>query len=910
MPEIWDIEANSVVDVPDAEVLDRLSSGRFALRDWDVDADGRVRVVAPDGGHGSVPLDSLGGALRSGYRLETHEDSVRAETKKWAARRGANPIEAGLMGFGDIASFGLAPQIATAAGDALGVGGAYEEYRDQLEQQNPGATLAGKVAGSLIPGSAVSGAGRAARSALAARGVGGLGQTVGGLAALGAAEGAVTGGAELVAEDALGRADILSQNILAYVGGGAVLGGALGAGLGIGGAALGKATRVVAKRSEEARRIRVDSLHEVEKNPDGVVEWLRSKGARAAAAVQGQDAAMVDRFLDPGRSGIILRQQAQKGAQQSFRDAATRELAEILDESAKQFSRISDESRGALKQANVAKVVSAENAAKGTRELVETLQGIQEDIDDIVANKDAYVGTVSLLYAKRASKYLGKMRGKLSEVMGRVTGGTADDAAEMFSAVDQIKRRIGEWSKPGGFLNSVDNEGIGRFRSSYERLRQHLERVDLYGDAALAQKAINKEWTELLETEKYFRRQFTERIGTHGWDPVFVAHRGRIAQFLNRLGGPETDLAREVLERHVRGQSRLSEAIRKSFSLDTGAAEAAARMQELSRRARVMLDDTYASIEAANNLADLRTGGVWGVNTGNAAKMLQMGPDRVYGLLGLDAVAKRVRRVDERVRRSVDSLIPEPGARRRSARGVSSTAVSVFFQTSLAPGAKRPRDRQEAFRVRSGEIVALMSDPDAMADRLTANIGELEQIAPRAAEQTAALSAKVVAHLYAKLPKKVGGGNTLTPLADDWRPSGAEIARFARHYGAAIDPLSVLEDLENGTLSREAVETLRELYPDLHAKIVARIAEKAGSRSQPLPYALRRQLSLLFGTPLDPSMRPERILLHQSALMSGQGQPVPSPGAPQQRRGGGAKWSRVKLSESMRTRTQRIGEHL
>jgi hypothetical protein len=106
-----------------------------------------------------------------------------------------------------------------------------------------------------------------------------------------------------------------------------------------------------------------------------------------------------------------------------------------------------------------------------------------------------------------------------------------------------------------------------------------------------------------------------------------------------------------------------------------------------------------------------------------------------------------------------------------------------------------------------------------------------------------------------------------------WRPSDTEIARFARYVRAAEQPLSILHDLEAGTLTREAVETVKELYPKLYGQIGQSLFMRAAELRETVPYAARVQLSILFGKPVDATTRPDFVAEMQQTFAMLDNQP-------------------------------------
>jgi hypothetical protein len=915
MPTLWDKETNAPVEVPDKDVLGALEGGRYAIRDWDVDGQRRVQVVAPTGEVAPVPIEKLTTAIAMGGRIETEEDRERRELRKRETDR-ANPITAAVTGFGDIASFGVLPQ----AMEAIG-GEDYREQRKALEEAQPLATTIGRVAGAMVPGAGIGRAvGTAATGALAARGVGAIGQAAGGLAAAGAAEGAIVGGAELLSEDALGRADVLSQDLLSYVGGGALLGGAVGGALGLTGGALKKATQKIIGDAPKAEAARAQTLEAIAQDAEESAGWLRTQASDLAASLQGKDAVDIKKFLDPGTNGRAVRQAAQEGASKRFRDRVAFKMADLLNDGNRQFNTVADEAMGELKVENIRKVIDPANANEAASEAYDIIKQIRGTIGRITDpdNRDLYVQTNSLRFAKAGKKYFDAVVPRLEELGQRIETGqaTVDDATELFILMDRTKRKVGSWTRAGKSVTGNDAAGIKMFQESYDRIRDHLERVDLFGNAAVSQKAINAQWVKLLDSEHFFRRKFVERFGQEGWSPHFEVDPGAMVSYLAKADGPEGALARKALDKHIEGQLGLADAIERTFPLSDEVQVVARELRATGSKLKTVMGDSYKKIELANELADLTANARFlnigkGIRLGAAIEELGVKATRAAGF---GKVQEATTKADSKLTAAVRRMAERKPTKRTA---LAPVGVGVFFESPLRPkGHKKEKSMRSAYEARADELSSLMADPQGMADRVAANSTELEMATPKLARAMAAKTAETVTYLYGKLPKRPPQP-TLTPLAQDWAPSMAEVSKFARTYTAAMDPLSVLDDLERGTITREAVDAIRQLYPDLHQKMLTKIQEQVGSRTEPLDYTDRVQLSILFGTPLDPSMQPERIAQYQQSVQGQAPNPQPPTGMPPTpqptpgQAGGGIRvqgLQKVTLGKSMQTRTQQIEE--
>ena len=207
------------------------------------------------------------------------------------------------------------------------------------------------------------------------------------------------------------------------------------------------------------------------------------------------------------------------------------------------------------------------------------------------------------------------------------------------------------------------------------------------------------------------------------------------------------------------------------------------------------------------------------------------------------------------------------------------------------------------------EIDNLLARPDHLADRIASGLTGLESAAPKVSAGLAGHAVRVAQFLQSKAPRNPYFGIGMQPQIDDWLPTPSEASKFARYYAAAMEPMTVVDELADGTLSFEGVEVLRELYPEIYEMTRVRLQAKLAETKKRVPYERRVVLSTLFGTPMDPSMTPQAIASYQSVFERG------SPrGGGQGQAGGGARMTGLarmkRTADQMKTQTQQLEERM
>lgn len=187
---------------------------------------------------------------------------------------------------------------------------------------------------------------------------------------------------------------------------------------------------------------------------------------------------------------------------------------------------------------------------------------------------------------------------------------------------------------------------------------------------------------------------------------------------------------------------------------------------------------------------------------------------------------------------------------------------------------RSPEDAAGLFTRRSKRINELVNNPAAMQSVLEQQTGNLHEHAPDTATALGAASTRAVTYLASVMPvpKDDGLGGTLPP-------SRAEIAAFNRRYEAVANPDAILKQAAAGTLTPEAVEAVKAVYPRRFELMRQEIEAKLLQHGPP-PYQTQLMLSMLLGQPLRSSLSPAAIQAYQQAMAAPSKRPSQNTRAP------------------------------
>jgi hypothetical protein len=156
------------------------------------------------------------------------------------------------------------------------------------------------------------------------------------------------------------------------------------------------------------------------------------------------------------------------------------------------------------------------------------------------------------------------------------------------------------------------------------------------------------------------------------------------------------------------------------------------------------------------------------------------------------------------------------------------------------------------------QVVAMMSNPEG----LMGVGGEAGYYLPEHATAITATAGNVVSYLASVRPNT----DPQNPLDEPIEPNAVQKAKYNRALDIAEQPLIVLNDVKDGTLTLNDVQALNSMYPALYSKLKMKFMDEIVSlkqKKESMPYKMKMSLSLFLGQPLDSSLTAESILANQ-----------------------------------------------
>ncbi len=295
-------------------------------------------------------------------------------------------------------------------------------------------------------------------------------------------------------------------------------------------------------------------------------------------------------------------------------------------------------------------------------------------------------------------------------------------------------------------------------------------------------------------------------------------------------------------------------------------------------------------------LKDIMLGGMFG----KSGLVLSAGQkfaqsDLKKRLVILTGVEKANKAVGKRMDSGITNFLK--GAKKIPARPLATKAlINSHFSYEQEEGKKprKPKNEKEAFRNIQKNLQD-MQDPDKLYNHLS--LGNLGDAAPLAHSQSQMVLASAVQFLFSKMPKDASARGMFTK--HEYQPSSIEISKFNKYIKAIEDPMSIFDDLEHGIVSRESVEAIQEVYPNLYQRIQETTMDKVVQSKEPVSYQKRLNLGILLDLPTDTSLNPSVIMQLQQHFSEAQ-----------ESKAGGAisagRASKLDMAESQATEVQKV----
>lgn len=848
-----------------------------------------IEVINPQGVRGKIPEEDAAAAAEQGYVFVTPQD---LQAEKLREKYGSGLDQLAAVGTGALS--GLTLGLSDIAGAELGGRErlqAYEQlYGTERAAGNIAGTIAtaflGPVAAGLRGGAIARGAATAAAPALAAEALGqraaqgvgsliarrlgqeaaeGIGGTAARWAAHGFTESALQGIGQEASRVAISGEDVgekLGQIATAGLLSGTV-GSVFGLGLGAAGGTLRAGGRVVTRAVEsvaqdlpavERALYRTQArLRNLTPEQQATAEILaQPEMAARARTAEARIAEHIEGPMDPGlgrrvsRPGYLQEDITEKVRLASEGDEAIRNLGlkqrVITDSIATDADSVAAQNAGSMQlitdhAVELRRLANDPRIHRSQAETLERLIGFDMDAANV-----------------RADSVLGRVQRAIQE-------GGVDGQAGVFIGVDGYKRELGRIISRIERISTKtlrDIETLDALKPLYEQTRTWLERTQTWGQLGSFQRELNESLVSKLSADTAFQKNWLSS-DSFGRDPVNPWRGGKVAsaeklrQNLDASVMPGTKDADRALRDQIAGENAQIRAMQRFGNIDDvpGLADNLRQRLRINERILARYDRAIEDARLGRLLKD-----VAGPVDSAAAMVAGAAAASISPALVPLAAAIINPRVTMRAAEVVRSMADGQGAAiARSVgtamRRVRDTSVQVIERLP-ATGAKIASFEDKSKRVRE-----LSEKRQQIRAGLERDMSWMSNDAANARAKAVDASLRGVDYLDRNIPK---GLVAPTPFAPNLPPSKQEVKVWLERFKAVERPMSILDDMAKGKLTPEAVDAVREVYPETFAEIQTKVLEDLfdmRKRGKQPKYFERIQLGLILGIPTDPTMTPE-----------------------------------------------------
>lgn len=253
---------------------------------------------------------------------------------------------------------------------------------------------------------------------------------------------------------------------------------------------------------------------------------------------------------------------------------------------------------------------------------------------------------------------------------------------------------------------------------------------------------------------------------------------------------------------------------------------------------------------------------------GTLAGMLHGGPISGAGMYAATAASRRygsgvmtwaAEKVAETLEAHVQTVSQVSQLGQWSANTLAAAAPAILSGGErkvvdiIVPMLATREERQESFRGKANQI-RQFQDMNVAQERVAALSREWESSIPKTAQSAQMVASRAMGFLASKLPPApvdsvMDRAAGVVPVYSD-----NTISTFNRYFEAVKDPYSILESAKAGALTKEEVEAVSTVYPQLFSKIQGQLVEDIAAAKGHIDFRQRGSVELLLGMPLS-SMR-------------------------------------------------------
>ena len=546
-----------------------------------------------------------------------------------------------------------------------------------------------------------------------------------------------------------------------------------------------------------------------------------------------------------------------------------------------------------------------------TPALIEQVQGL----DSTVASKLKDMASAPENYPKYLTDGFAKQVGDWQAAINDPNTAPYD----VFNATQKLKQYTQTMAKYDFTVNQF-HPGF-KFKSDMSdlahELKTSLEDSGVWGKAGDLQKGVNEAWSDFAGGKKSpladFKKKFTSEVqGERVIDPT------KVNTYLNQLGKPNAEIKQDIMDNFLNASDKFHQEVGKlhdALGVENSIVPPPTDFARLTANKDLSPGAKLADYLQNHGLEKLGAGAVQGVTSGVAGTVGSMvaGPfGMATGLLAGQQAGKAITPLVERiigpaaknmsensiaaVLRVISSGNPTDmtGAlnyAKSVTRGQNmlNNATSSLFKTGAKAVSDEINDRDKKklmdYITNGGAMQEAKEDlkPQAEQQGSTPAFAKGGEVNPKtiktiqktkeptALEQHFPEQNMILNTAKGRISNYLGSlrpSDTPSKLPfDKAMPNVQQNRAYDNALHIALNPVSVVNRIKDGTLTVEHMKHLTQMYPEIHKQLSQKITEGITHTQMDedrVPYKTRQMMSLFLGAPLDSTMTPQSIMAAQS----------------------------------------------
>lgn len=200
----------------------------------------------------------------------------------------------------------------------------------------------------------------------------------------------------------------------------------------------------------------------------------------------------------------------------------------------------------------------------------------------------------------------------------------------------------------------------------------------------------------------------------------------------------------------------------------------------------------------------------------------------------------------------------------KTSKAINSGTKGVFSTGARLSTISVPTNMStQEYNKTTQRISELANNPDTLGNHLTDQTNNMYEAAPNVSQGIHSSTIAALQFLNSKIPRPP---NQLIG-SDEWEPNNDQKQLFNEYYNAVNDPISLLNNIKDGSLSHPALEAVQAVYPHLLQEMRQNlISNTTPDKLRTLNYSAKMAMAKFLGQPLDENMTPASIMSNQMAI--------------------------------------------